>query len=67
MLCVYAGQVTPNEQHDYDPNSLAQLSDVIRNEAGVPTVATGYMATSNQPNTLLMAGRADLCVCQLPN
>lgn len=67
MLCVYAGQVTPSEQYDFDPNSLAQLSDVIRNEAGVPTVANGYMETSNQPNTLLMAGRADLCVVQQPD
>jgi anthraniloyl-CoA monooxygenase len=67
MIAVFAGQVTPNEQYDFGRNSLAQLSDVIRNDAGVPTVATGYVDTSNVPNTLLLAGRADLCVCRFPD
>lgn len=67
MLAVFAGQVIPDEQYDFGPNSLAQLSDLIRNEAGLPTVATGYAETSNLPNTLLLAGRADLCVCRFPD
>jgi anthraniloyl-CoA monooxygenase len=67
MIAVYAGQVTPRERYDYDPASLGQLSDVIRNEARIPTLATGYMDTSNQPNTLLASGRADLCMIQPPN
>jgi anthraniloyl-CoA monooxygenase len=66
LIAVHAGQVTHREQYDYDPASLARLSDVIRNEAGVPTMATGYMDTSNMPNTLLASGRADLCVFRAP-
>ena len=62
LIAVHAGQVALPERHDYDPNSLAQLSDIIRNEAGIATLATGYMDTSNRPNTLLAGGRADLCL-----
>jgi anthraniloyl-CoA monooxygenase len=66
LIAVHAGQVTLREHYDYDPTSLARLSDVIRNEAGIPTMATGYMDTSNLPNTLLASGRADLCVFRTP-
>ena len=64
LIAVVAGQVAPRERYDFGPNSLAQLSDIIRNESGLPTLATGYMDTSNQPNTLLAGGRADLCLIQ---
>ena len=64
LIAVHAGQVALREQYDYDSNSLAQLSDIIRNEAGLPALATGYMDTSNLPNTLLAGGRADLCLIQ---
>lgn len=67
LLMVRAGQVALREQYDFDANSLAQLSDIIRNESGLPTLATGYMDTSNQPNTLLAGGRADLCLIQSTN
>jgi anthraniloyl-CoA monooxygenase len=67
LLAVHAGQVMPGERHDYAPASLAQLSDVIRNESGVPTLATAYMDTTNTPNTLLASGRADLCLFQPPD
>ncbi len=67
LIAVHAGQVSTRERYDYGPNSLAQLSDIIRNESGLPTLATGYMDTSNQPNTLLAGGRADLCLIQPTN
>jgi anthraniloyl-CoA monooxygenase len=62
MLAVYAGQVSPRERYDFDPESLGQLSDVIRNEAGIATLSTSFADTSNQPNTMLASGRADLCL-----
>ena len=43
-----------------------QIEDRIRNEAGLPTIATGNITTSDDVNTILAAGRADLCVLELP-
>ncbi|HET9221796.1 MAG TPA: hypothetical protein VFO07_04795, partial [Roseiflexaceae bacterium] len=62
LVAAYAGQTTIRSQPSYDAGALAQYSDVLRNEAYIPTVATGYMTTSDQVNTLLAGGRADLCL-----
>jgi anthraniloyl-CoA monooxygenase len=62
MVAVYAGQATVRSQPIYDPGELAQYSDLLRNETGLPTLATGYMTTSDQVNTLIAGGRADLCI-----
>ena len=40
-------------------------SDRIRNEAGIPTLASGYVSTTDDVNTILAAGRADLCLLDL--
>ena len=36
------------------------------NEAGIPTMVGGYLTTNNEVNTMLAAGRADLCIMNLP-
>ena len=66
LVAVYAGQTTIRSQPSYDAGVLAQYSDVLRNEARIPTVATGYMTTSDQANTLLAGGRADVCLFHPP-
>ncbi len=66
LVAVYAGQTSIRSQPSYDPGVLAQLSDVLRNEARIPTVATGYLTISDQANTLLAGGRADLCLMYPP-
>ncbi|HET8629716.1 MAG TPA: FAD-dependent monooxygenase [Thermomicrobiales bacterium] len=60
LVAVYAGQTVPDEQPHYDVETFNHYSDVIRNEAGVATLATGYLTTSDGLNTLLAGGRADL-------
>jgi anthraniloyl-CoA monooxygenase len=40
---------------------LARFSEEIRCEAGVPTLAVGNIQSADHANTLLAAGRADLC------
>jgi anthraniloyl-CoA monooxygenase len=40
-------------------------SDRIRNEAGIPTLASGNITTADEANTILAAGRADLCRLEL--
>ena len=37
------------------------LSDQIRNEARIPTIVAEGITSADQVNTLLLAGRADLC------
>ena len=66
LVAVYAGQASIRSQPSYDPGALAQYSDLLRNEARIPTLATGYLTTSDQVNTLLAGGRADLCLLYLP-
>jgi anthraniloyl-CoA monooxygenase len=37
-------------------------ADRIRNEAEIPTLAAGNITTADEVNTILAAGRADLCL-----
>jgi anthraniloyl-CoA monooxygenase len=62
IVAVYAGQASARSQPIYDPGELAQYSDLVRNEAALPTLATGYVTTSDQVNTLIAGGRADVCL-----
>jgi anthraniloyl-CoA monooxygenase len=57
-----AGQTVPDGAPSYGPGFLTRYSDRIRNEAGVPTLVGGYLTTVNEVNTILAAGRADLCI-----
>ena len=45
-----------------DPYYLPSYADVIRNETGVSTIATGQITTVDEVHTLVGAGRADLCM-----
>jgi anthraniloyl-CoA monooxygenase len=62
LVAVLAGQTTAHDQPTYEASAFAQYSDLVRNQAGVPTLSTGYLTTSDQANTLLVGGRADLCM-----
>jgi anthraniloyl-CoA monooxygenase len=55
------GQTIWESRPDYRRLFGVPASDRIRNEAGVPTLATGNIATADDVNTILAAGRADLC------
>ncbi|HMA36514.1 MAG TPA: bifunctional salicylyl-CoA 5-hydroxylase/oxidoreductase, partial [Chloroflexia bacterium] len=64
LVVVQAGQTVPDSEPPYGRGFLTPLSDRIRNEAGIPTLVGGYLTTSNDVNTILAAGRADLCVLE---
>ncbi|MFC6723558.1 hypothetical protein ACFQE1_03965, partial [Halobium palmae] len=55
-----AGGVTGDETPD-DVEGLANYSDHLRNELGVPTMATVHATTRDEVDTLVATGRADLC------
>jgi len=59
---VHAGQTTWRARPEYGRLFLVSYSDVIRNEAGVTTMVGGAITTRDEANTIVAAGRADLCL-----
>ena len=59
------GQTVWESRPDYRRLFGVPASDRIRNEAGIPTLASGYVSTTDDVNTILAAGRADLCLLDL--
>ena len=66
LVNVVMGQTIWESRPDYRRLFGVPASDRIRNEAGIPTVASGNISTADDVNTILAAGRADLCVLDLP-
>ena len=62
LLQVTAGQTIAAGRPDYGRLHLVGWSDLIRNQAGVPTIVGGNLTTADEVNTALAAGRADLCL-----
>ncbi len=62
LVQALAGQTIPQGEPPYGRGFLTHYSDRIRNEAGIATMVGGYITTSNEANTILAAGRADLCI-----
>lgn len=60
LLAIVAGQTTPYDRPEFDPRTLAQYSEWVRNEARVPTLSTNFATTDDEINTLIASGRADL-------
>lgn len=66
LVEVLAGQTVLHDQPTYGRSYLTPYSDQVRNEAGVRTLIRGNITTTDEANTLLAAGRADLCVIDPP-
>jgi len=62
IIDVSTGQVTPEEQPAFGRSYQTPFADRIRNQAGIPTMAVGIISSYDDVNSLLLAGRADLCV-----
>jgi anthraniloyl-CoA monooxygenase len=64
LFDVTAGHSTADERGAPDYRRLFNLAlaDRVRNEAGVPTMASGHITRLDEVNTILAAGRADLCL-----
>jgi anthraniloyl-CoA monooxygenase len=67
IIHVSAGQTTPDARPVYGRMYQTPLSDLIRNEGGVPTIAVGNITEPDQVNSIIMAGRADLCALARPH
>jgi anthraniloyl-CoA monooxygenase len=66
LIHVVMGQTVWESRPDYRRLFGVPASDRIRNEARIATVAAGNITTSDDVNTILAAGRADLCLLELP-
>jgi anthraniloyl-CoA monooxygenase len=66
LLLVLTGQTVAGSQPAYGRMYGVPYSDRVRNEAEVPTCAFGQVTTLDEVNTVLAAGRADLCVLDAP-
>ncbi len=66
-LDVSTGQVVPDEQPDYGRSYQTPYADRIRNTVGVPVIAVGSISSWDDVNSLLLAGRADLCALGRPH
>lgn len=62
-----AGQVTKAEQPVYGRMFQVPFSDRIRNEVNIPTIAVGNIFEGDHVNTIIAAGRADLCAIARPH
>jgi anthraniloyl-CoA monooxygenase len=57
-----AGQSIGRDRPAYGRFFLVPFSDRIRNEARIATLVGGNLTTTDEMNTILAAGRADLCL-----
>ena len=62
-----SGQVSKEEKPVYGRLFQTPFSDKIRNEIGIPTIAVGAISEADHANSILAAGRADLCAVARPH
>jgi len=67
IIHVSAGQTSTRARPVYGRMFQTPFSDQIRNEAGVPTIAVGNIYETDHVNSILAAGRADLCALARPH
>ncbi|MDX3976367.1 bifunctional salicylyl-CoA 5-hydroxylase/oxidoreductase [Shinella sp.] len=62
-----SGQVVKEEKPVYGRLFQTPFSDKIRNEIQVPTIAVGAISEADHANSIIAAGRADLCAVARPH
>jgi len=62
IVDVSSGQVVSEEEPVYGRLFQTPFADRIRLEAGIPTMTVGNISSYEDVNSILAAGRADLCV-----
>ena len=66
IIAVVVGQTTIDSEPVYGRGFLTPFSDRIRNEVGILTMVGGYLTTTDEVNTIIASGRADLCIMDPP-
>jgi anthraniloyl-CoA monooxygenase len=67
MIDVSSGQTTRKAKPIYGRMYQTPFADRIRNEVGIRTIAVGAITEADQVNSIIAAGRADLCAIARPH
>ena len=67
IVDVSTGQVVPDQKPAYGRSFQTPYADRIRHEAGIPVIAVGAISSYDDVNTIILAGRADLCALARPH
>jgi anthraniloyl-CoA monooxygenase len=67
ILDVSAGQTVHWQRPRYGRAFQTPFSEHLRNAAGIPTMTVGNITSPDEINSILLAGRADLCVLARPH
>ncbi|MGJ7916323.1 bifunctional salicylyl-CoA 5-hydroxylase/oxidoreductase [Massilia sp. LXY-6] len=67
MIDCSSGQVSKREKPVFGRMYQTPFADRIRNEAGIPTIAVGSIFEADHANSIIAAGRADLCAVGRPH
>ncbi len=67
VIDVSSGQTTRAAAPIYGRMYQTPFSDRIRNEVGIATIAVGAITDADQANSIIAAGRADLCAVARPH
>jgi anthraniloyl-CoA monooxygenase len=62
-----SGQVSKQEKPVYGRMFQTPFADRVRNEAGIATIAVGAISEADHVNSIIAAGRADLCAIARPH
>lgn len=62
-----SGQVSPDQKPTYGRMYQTPFADRIRQEAGIDTMAVGAISQADHANSIIAAGRADLCAVGRPH
>ncbi|WP_316959634.1 bifunctional salicylyl-CoA 5-hydroxylase/oxidoreductase [Streptomyces sp. TRM68367] len=64
---VSTGQVVADERPEFGRSYQTPYADRIRHEVGVPVIAVGAISSWDDVNSLILAGRTDLCALARPH
>jgi anthraniloyl-CoA monooxygenase len=67
MIDCSSGQVSAQQKPTYGRMYQTPFADRIRQEAGIATIAVGAISEADHVNSIIAAGRADLCAVARPH
>lgn len=67
IMHISTGQTSPDAKPVYGRMWQTPFSDRIRNDLGIRTMAVGNITEADQVNSIIAAGRADLCALARPH
>ncbi|WP_298830389.1 bifunctional salicylyl-CoA 5-hydroxylase/oxidoreductase [uncultured Piscinibacter sp.] len=67
LIDVSSGQVSKEQRPVYGRMYQTPFADLIRNEVGIATMAVGAISEADHVNSIVAAGRADLCAIARPH